>query len=157
MQTQSAIRNNQIKAIHTVIHAIGMSDEAYRDMLWDGFKITTSKALDQQQAARLLIHLNTLAGRPGSRFDNLDRGRDMASPRQIRMIEAMWAGVSKAEGASARYHALNKFVKRITGVSDIRFLPRYSVRKIIKAIKTMVGATSRSPLPSNGEGGVAHE
>ncbi len=138
MQTQSAIRIDQIKAIHTVKGSIGMTDDAYRDMLWDSFRVKTSKALDAVQAARLLIHLNRLAGRTGRRFEHLgERGRDMASPKQLRMIEAMWAGVSRAEGASARASALNKFIARITGVTDIRFLPKYDVRKVIRALKSM--------------------
>ena len=71
------------------------------------------------------------------RFEDLGHRDGMATPGQLRKIEAMWMDVSKMPTYAARERALNGFLKRITGVENLRFLEDWMVRKVIIAIEHM--------------------
>jgi len=133
------ITKQQIKTIHVLIHRIGMSDEDYRAMLMDNFGVSSCKQLRSNQAKQLIQTLYKLSGqKPKKRFDELNhRPSYFASPAQLRKIEAMWANVSYKKTARERRRALNAFIKRITGVSDLLWLQANDVHKVIKAIQTM--------------------
>lgn len=61
----------------------------------------------------------------------------MATPGQLRKIEAMWMGVSKMPTYPAREKALKGFLKRITGVEELRFIESWRVQKVIRAVEAM--------------------
>ena len=71
------------------------------------------------------------------KYEELGRRPGMATPRQLRMIEGMWAGVSRTHKEDHRQRALRKFIFRITHVEDMRFLENWQVQKIIRALEAM--------------------
>jgi Protein of unknown function (DUF1018) len=77
------------------------------------------------------------AGSFKDRFSDLGYRDGMATPKQLRMIEAMWMDVSKMPTYAAREKALSGFLKRITGVENLRFVEDWMVQKIVKAIDHM--------------------
>ena len=72
------------------------------------------------------------------RFDNLDNRPGMASAPQLRKIEAMWQDISIIPEPDARGRALRHFVKRISGVADLRFLDSQGAGKVINAMNAML-------------------
>jgi len=140
------ITKQQIRIIHTLKSRLGMSDEQYRSMVQEvhGFS-GTSKDLSFVEAARLITRLKRPAverglwQEPGRKYDDLDRRPGMASPAQLRMIEAMWSGVSYHHNRAKQQSAIRKFVFRIAGKSDLRFLTSVDARKVVNAIKNMKG------------------
>ena len=57
-----------------------------------------------------------------TRFEDLGVRDGMALPAQLRKIEAMWIGVSRMPNYTAKQGALKRFLKRVAGVEDMRFV-----------------------------------
>lgn len=147
----------QIKRIHTILHVLGISDENYRAALESRFNVTTCKDLTVQEAKNFIDELEKLAlktdreryqakmdktaeefaGKQPKRFDNLDNRPGMASAAQLRKIEIMWSDISIIPEAEPRAKALRRFIQRITGVADIRFLDAEMAGKVINAMNAM--------------------
>jgi hypothetical protein len=135
-------RSNAYKHIHTLVHLIGMNDEAYRDMLLDRYNVKSSKELSGPQRVALIKVLETQAKEVVlKRQAEYQKSTSMATASQIRAIEAMWMGISRMPTREAKKEALNHFCKRITGIAFIGWLNKKSAHKLIKAIQQM-GAKS---------------
>lgn len=136
----------QIRKIHALKNALNMPDEDYRAMVMDihGFSIT-SKDLDYDEAEELSESLESLAVAQGvwvkykgkKKYDELSDRQGMASPKQLRMIEAMWKEVSKYRDEKDRARALRIFLQRHFGISDLRFLEDWQVKKVKRALENM--------------------
>lgn len=154
MQTaerQSSITLKQIRKIHALKNRLGWTDEQYRQYLMtegDGFAVSC-KDLSEAEAERLIRKMELAASAKGvwkryigdskgQKYDELGDRPGMASPKQLRMIEAMWADVSKyRRNPEARERALRYFLHHITGVDNLRFLESWHVKKVIKALEKM--------------------
>jgi hypothetical protein len=120
--------------------------------------VTTCKHLTQSQAAELINRMEGEAvalgvwQEPGSRkrFDDLGVRPEMASPRQLRMLEAMWMAVSRQSTREEKERALNKFIKRIAGIDHITFLGPVEARKVIRAIRAMKQEAHYGTVASTG-------
>lgn len=156
-KTEKPITAAQIKRIHTIVHLLKISDENYRAALDSRFNVNTCKDLtlmqaksfideleklalktqgERDQAEREAAYQNAEAATP-KRFDNLDNRPGMASGAQLRKIEAMWSDISIVPDHDARGRALRRFIHRITGVSDMRFLDSQGASKVINAMNAM--------------------
>ena len=155
--TAKPISSAQIKRIHTIVHLLNIPDDNYRDCLDSRFGVTSSKALTLHQAMSFIDELEKLAlkmqgeryqtqreeakkkaeAEKPKRFDNLDNRPGFASASQLRKIEAMWQDISIIPEPDARGRALRHFIKRITGVADMRFLDSEGAGKVINALKAM--------------------
>jgi len=157
MQTterQSGITLRQIKQIHALKNRLGWSDEQYRKYLMtegDGFAMSC-KDLSEAEAERLIRKMELAAAAKGvwkrygdspdstaaRKYDDLGNRPGMATPKQLRMIEAMWADVSKYKrNAEARESALRYFLHHIVGVDNLRFLESWHVQKVVRALERM--------------------
>jgi hypothetical protein len=146
----------QIKKVHTLKSVLAMSDDDYRAMIKNGFGVESSKHLDLRQAAQLIGILEDKAVAAGvwekrgwNRTTRISKGHaaakvsttlgergGMATPPQLRKIEAMWSEVSRAT-PEYRARALRQFVSRIAHVSDLRFLDSAGAGAVINALKKM--------------------
>lgn len=142
-----SVSTKQISIIHTLTHKLAMDDAAYRQMLNDNFRVNSSKLLTFAQAKILIAKLkNTVSPSSSERvqeriedcktkkkYDDLaNRPGYMASPRQLRLIEALW--MTNPAVKEKTELAMNHFIGRIAGVSHIRFVEKRQVNKIINAI-----------------------
>ena len=135
-------RAQDFKTIHGLARLLGLNDEAYRDMLNDRYHVRSSKDLNPQQRFQLIKELREKVHGNVQKFNDLmERKKHLATPRQLRAIEAMWAQVSRASTAKDRSKALNAFCKRLTGVEVITWICKDDAKIIIKAIQAM-GAKS---------------
>jgi phage gp16-like protein len=132
----------RIRSISSHIHALAatlrLGDCEYRDMLYDLYGKHSSKELTPLQQAELVgILQKQLKPKSGGKWSGLKRSNpEMATPRQLRAVEAMWGAVSRAE-AKGREQALLKFIKRITGCERLEWLRKADIRKLIKAMEAM--------------------
>lgn len=147
-----SISPGQIRKIHALKGALGLSDEGYRAMVQDvhGFS-GTSKDLSYEDAGQLIRRMEDAAvplgvwrkgearRRGGGRlkYDDLAGRQGFASPAQLRMIEAMWKDVSRAKTPAAREKALRAFLYRMVKVSAMEFIERRHVQVLIKALEQM--------------------
>lgn len=151
---KGAISPRQIKAVHAVVHKLGLDDDNYRDILMQRFKAKSCKELSWEQAEELLEtlngkgvtpppsgHLPLSKGRTGGvevlKYQDFDGRPGFANGGQCRLIDALWSQVSRAEEGEAREKALNNFVNRIAHVAGLRMLKSYQVKKIVKALEGM--------------------
>ena len=135
----------QIKKIHALKNAIGLDEDAYRDMLEDRFRVSSSKGLTGKQAAALIgdwekkaVASGAWKVHPGRKKheDLRTRADDFASPAQLRMVEAMWDQVARAPQAE-RGAALDKLVLRIVKRDKLRFVKKTDVPSLVAALETM--------------------
>ena len=149
------IAPSQIKAIHTAIHKLGMDDETYRDMLHSRYGVTSCKDLTWRQAEELLTSLNGTAPShtsPAShkshalKYTDMDGRPGFASGSQLRLVDAMFNQVTRAQGEEAIEKALNSFCNRIAHVAGIRMVKGWQVEKIVRALEAM-GAQKKEVTP----------
>jgi len=141
----------QIKIIHTLKSKLGWDDDMYRDILQNRYNVKSSKDLSIFQAETLIEEMKKAAGQPnyakyrrskGERFEDLGKRDEMATPNQLKMIEALWREVSRI-GQDTMAHeddfrkSLNSMTKRIAGVDCIEWLKKRAASKLIKALQTM--------------------
>jgi phage gp16-like protein len=129
----------QIKLIHCVSGALGLSDDDYRDVL-SGYGATSSKDLDTVQAARMLADLEEKAAsagvwkrggapkRAGRRPHNLDAGRN-SRQAQLQKIEALLTVGGKPWGYA------DALAARICKVETLAWVPAEELYKIITALR----------------------
>lgn len=142
-------RAEQYRKIHGLVRLLGMTDDAYRDMLRDRYGVQSSKELTPQSRAALIRLLASQVSDKARNFNDLkERQKHKASPAQLRAIEAMWAGVSRARTSDARKKALNAFCERLTGVSVLAWISKADAKTLIKALVAM-GATPPEQFNKN--------
>lgn len=151
-----SITKGQMAKIHWLKHQLRLSDEEYGAAL-GGYNVSTSKDLTYQQAADLIKRLVNLL--PKELRDNSTQRRNAstssatkkydelgirwnerlkehyATPKQLRMLEAMWMTSPRVEHKTEE--AFLRFVKRISGKEDIKWVMMSDVRKIKKAIESL--------------------
>lgn len=147
------INKAQKAKIHILKSQLKLSDEEYGAAL-NSYGVSTSKDLSYQQAADLIKELNNLLPKEmrdnhyplgqanGNRkYDELgirwneQLKQHYATPKQLRMLEAMWMTSQRVEHKSEE--AFLKFVKRISGIERLEWLMMSDVRKIKKAIESL--------------------
>ena len=131
---------SQIKQIHTLKSILGLDDELYREMLMS-FGVATCKNLTFTEARILLDILSEKAiaagkwQKPNNKFSELkNRADSMASPAQLRKIEAMWQDVCFEKSYTEVKKTLRKFIQNHFKISDIRFIDKITATKIIHVI-----------------------
>lgn len=72
------------------------------------------------------------------KYDSLGLRPGMATPAQLRLIEVLWAQVSRAGTAAERAAALNAFLSNRFHRSHIEMVERSLVQKIVKTLNTMI-------------------
>ena len=136
----------QRKVIHILKNRIGMSDEDYRDILEANYGVRSSLDLTDLEAEELIRFFRTMiSGKQvysstgyKKRYNELTgRPARYATPKQLRMIEAMWAEVSYIEDPVRRRIALDKFCRRIVGEYRLEDVKKWQVQKLVKAIENM--------------------
>ncbi len=141
------ITANQCRKIHAMKSAMGMADEDYRAMLRGMFGGESSTHLSFQAAGQLIEEMEAKAvgmgvwthkGGAVQRFNELaDRKGSMATPAQLRKIEAVWEEVSRINDPDLRAKALRNFVERTAKVSALRFLDKGRATKVLNGLKAM--------------------
>ena len=146
----SGINKGQIKVLHTLVSKLGIGEDAYREMIQEahGFSATCKdlskdeadtiiKRLEEEAIAKGVWQKPAMTKAYGLKYEELGDRPGMASPAQLRMIEAMWKGVSIMKSPGARAMALQKFIFRICKVQEMKWLRNYHVEKIVSAIEHM--------------------
>jgi len=126
-------RNRRLAAIHAMVKEIGLSDDAYRDVLERLTGFRTAAACSDEQLHRVVLELRRQGGGRKS------GGRPRADTPTARKARAMWISLyalDEIEDGSER--ALASFVERQTGKQDLRFATDAEHAKVIDALKAML-------------------
>ena len=146
------ITAEQVKLIHTLKGALKLTNELYRDVLYERYRVNSSKELSQLQAGGLIDDLTERAKAAGAwenrtegagrgarakAYEELGTRAGMATAAQLRKIQAQWSEVSRAEDAESRKKALRAFVLKVAKVSDLRFMDKDGAGAVIRALTAM--------------------
>ena len=133
----------QIKKIHTLKSILRLEDDLYIDMLMS-FGVQSSKKLTNTEAGIFLDILEEKAVLTNEwevrnkKYDELSsRDNDMATPAQLRMIEAIWREVCYIDSPEFAKQSLRKFIQNKFKIADIKFLTKKKAVKVIGAISAM--------------------
>ncbi len=132
--------------IHIAKKELGLTDEEYKAALFAATGKESSKDMDYSELVVVIKHFESKGWKPKpapsrrekgkKRFENIgDRGTHMATEKQLNMLHAIWMD-SKAVRVKTEA-ALQKFLMRIVGVSDLRFVEKCDVGKIRRAIEAL--------------------
>lgn len=157
------ISPSQIKRIHSMIHELQINDCVYREILSSRFGVTTSKDLTLHQASTFIDELaqktrektlkrfseNKTFGNGSMKHNELGGREGMATPPQLRKIEAAWGDVSVTTDPAKRIQGLRHFIQRIAGVSALRFLDWQGASKVINALTAMQEAKQKKQNAKN--------
>lgn len=140
--------NKQKSIIHQLVNILGIPKDVYKEMLLNNYNVDSSKDLSYEEASQFITFLKKNAVEAGlwelkksfnkHKYSNLDDREGMASPKQLRMIEAMWADYSVLQDNDEREKALRAFISRRFDVSALKFVDKATASKIIYALKIMV-------------------
>ena len=135
-----------IRKIKTLSGKLGLDDDTYRAML-SGYGVSSCTKLSVDKAKNLIDRLEGQAisagvwekpkPRPKKFAEYEYRPAPMATGRQLRMLDAMWKGVSRIPDEGKRGKALDSFCKRIVGVDQLVWIEHKHVAKLTRAIKAM--------------------
>ena len=140
------ITPQQIRKIHTLKNLLCMSDEVYRKHL-RSFEVASSKNLTEAEADVLIsifekkVQLLNL-----KKYDGfIGRDEDMATPLQLRKMEAVWRDICQLRSKKHRHKTLRRYLSLHFHINDIRFLTKERAGKIIgimerKIIKSLLKA-----------------
>jgi hypothetical protein len=140
------VERNQIIKIHALKNALKLSDDDYRKLIYINFyPATSSKHLTFVQGEVFIENLEKAAIERGvwdrckgkDTYEEFGYREGMATPAQLRKIEAMWKSAVNIKNRERRKHALRKFLDRHFKVSDLRFLDTETTKKVIHALKHM--------------------
>lgn len=147
------------RSVRAMTVLLGMDESAYRTMLIDNYSVDSAKKLAERQLQELGRMLQTqLNGKRTvrQRFEDLGgRRNEMATPAQIRAVEAMWMGVSTKPTTAEKRQALDAMCQRITGIRSVRWLTKRKAKDLIKAMQSM-GAQSPEQYNRNNQQEATH-
>lgn len=134
--------NSEIKKIHILKNLLNLDDDLYREIL-AGFGCCSSKELPAHLVHELMSMLEKMAVEadvwviPNRRFKDLNNRDGMATPKQLRKIEAMWREVAYQKDDEYVRTSFRRFLQRQFKISDLRFVEKSMASKIIKAINSI--------------------
>jgi hypothetical protein len=140
---------SQLARIHIAAKDLGLDDVVYRQILINETGKRSAADLTYGQARTVIEYFESAGWKPkneGSGFNvehrtlNIERPsgqkNGFASPRELRMIQGMWADLSYAP-KDRQQGALREFLSRKFGCSDLRFLSDIGAQKVINALVAM--------------------
>lgn len=107
-------RRRDLAAIHAAKRDLGMSDDAYRDILWSVARVHSAGDLDQAGRNNLLDHFRACGWTPVAKVNEwafIDKAAADRKPllKKICMVcKSMNVGKAYAEGAAKRQHGIDR-------------------------------------------------
>ncbi len=133
------IQRWQIARIHALKAEAGLSDGDYRALL-GGWDVASSKDLRFGEANEVIRALEGMVpgkGRGGKKYDDLRGRRGMATPKQLRMLEAMWKDVSVFDDPKRRHEAWLRFLRNRFDRVMPEHIEATMVQRIRRALEAM--------------------
>ena len=134
--------NSWTKTIHTAKSVLGLSDEEYRVILASAAGVNSAKELySWEQYSAVMTAFAKLGFNPKPGIVNDKRNPAWISYRQEYYIRGLWELASRQKDEKS----LRAMCKRITGVDDIRFCPKYAATKLILALRQIAQKEGYDP------------
>ena len=136
----------QKQLIHILAKTLGHDRDTYEFILFTRYGKKSSTELSKSEAAELISEWQLKAEKTGAlknvqkkinplkeKYENLGIRPTFATPKQLRMLEAIWVDCSRTKTEKSLY----QFIFHIIKVSHPRFLKKSEVQKVKKAIESL--------------------
>ncbi len=119
--------------VHIARQRLGLTEDDYRNLLWDRFGVESSTNLDMQGLHDLLLHFQKLGFAPVKRRDAENPG---GTDAQMRKIEALLAEKGRVEGTDVPWGYAVSILKKQTGgrVAVFKDADAVDLRGVIAAL-----------------------
>jgi len=145
------------RSIHALVNRLGMTDEQYRDLLRDRFNVDSSKSLTGLQCRTLCSFLLSMCPKAQAttrivkRHEDLGhRGNGFASPKQIRMLEGAFVGISFMPTLPEKQAAFRTFLKNHFSIPSVEWISASQVGQILKSIQSIKPNNTKAMEASHG-------
>lgn len=132
-----------VTRIKTLQGLAGLGDEDYRALL-GGYGVASCKDLSIVDARRVIGFLQGIVDRipekrplPKRYADIGGRRVEMASARQLRMLEGMWSQVTRQSSAARARSAYSAWLLKRFGIGSAEWIEAVDVGKIKRAFEAM--------------------
>jgi len=126
-------RGAELAKIHIAKKDLNLSDEIYRDILYQAAGVASAADLDQRGRVAVLDRFRELGWGNSGKPKNT---RALADDPQSKKIRALWIelhAAGKVRDSSEK--ALASYVKRMTGVAALQWLNGKQARTVIETLK----------------------
>lgn len=153
MPPRAKINESQVRLLRVAQRQVGLSDEEFRVMLHSIGGVESTKDLTWEAFDVILGKLKemgfvykTSSGR--KKYDELGERKGMASPKILRMLEALWADIYN--GPEERmFIDLRRFILREYGKEDLAWLTAKDAHKCTEALKSLKRQRISSAFPES--------
>jgi phage gp16-like protein len=141
MTSDREYRRRALAKIHIASKELGLTDSEYRDLIAATVPGKESAAdLDDHELHLLLDRFQELGWRPRIR-----RHPSRPLPPMVWKARRLWLELYEAGAVkNSQWTALARFVKRMTGVDDLRRVNVHQGTVVIEALKNWLERTSRN-------------
>ncbi len=138
MNNDREYRRRALAKIHIAKKELGLTDAEYRDLIATLVPDRDSAAdLSDAELQQLLDRLYALGWRP-----RIQRGPSRPLPPLVWKARHLWLDLHAAGAVkNPRWTALARFVKRMTGVGDLRKLTSKQAAVVVEALKKWLERT----------------
>lgn len=128
-------RREELAKIHIGKKDLNLSDEIYRDILWQAGRVESSADLDWRGRQAVLDRFKELGWKPAP-ARKAKAPRKLAADPQSKKIRALWLELFNAgKVRDSSEAALASYVKRMTNVAALQWLSSAQASLVIEALK----------------------
>lgn len=142
------ITSEQKKRIHALKKRAAMSNEDYRMILRRWFQVESCKELSYAGANTLIQHLQSIVDDlkvvgPGNwgwgkeKYECLGHRQGFATPRELRMLSAMWSDITVARTPKEQDLAFDAWLQKRFHLGGVINIKTEDVGKIKRALEEM--------------------
>ena len=128
-----------MQSIHCACRDLGFDSEIRQAMQANVIGKASMTDMTDAEIEQLRAHLGDLGWQPSFKKDGF---RPKSSKAHVRKVYALW-GRLKRDGVwrEKRHASLDRFVARVTGISNTEWLDPKSATKVVEALKAMEDRT----------------
>jgi phage gp16-like protein len=133
-------RKEELAKIHIGKSQLQLSDDVYRDILWQAGGVESAADLDWRGRQAVLDRFKELGWKPRHAGKKAKTSRPLAADPQSKKIRALWlelAAAGKVRDSSEA--ALASYVRRMTGRDALQWLTGAEASRVIEAMKQWLG------------------
>lgn len=135
----------QIALIHIAKKQLGLTEDAYRSILWHIGGVESSKELDQIGFECVMQYLAALGFKSDWTRKFYGHRPGMPTPAQVSLIRALWREYTDGEGDDL---SLGQWLDRFFHVTALRFVSQEQAHKAITALKQMKARKGKKLQPA---------
>jgi len=130
-------RREELAKIHIAKKDLGLSDEIYRDIIYQAGSVESSADLDYRGRAAVLERFAELGWKSKTRSPAPgSRSRTLADDPQSKKIRALWLELHTAgKVRDSSEKALASYVRRMTRVAALQWLDNKQAQTVIESLK----------------------